>query len=297
MAVPDWPTTYGYNLFLYPWQTWWFGPWDLLIEHGHRLLGAIVGVLTILTVVSIVICDTRRWVQFLAFAALLAVIAQGVLGGQRVLQDSVFLARLHGCFGPAFFALCVALCLFTSRSWQMDTKWVGIAKTGWLHRLAAATAVAAYVQLVLGSQVRHIVPNASLGSFRTAVLLHVAMAVIVTSLIFCLAAIIVTRYRGRRALTTSAILLSLLVIAQVLLGAGSWIVKYGWPDGLPTISWSETFTVQADAMLPAAIVTGHVAVGSLILALAVTVTILSARYRDTNASSNHLGNHLLGVPA
>ena len=38
MAVPDWPNTYGYNLFLYPWQTWLFGPWDLFIEHGHRLL-------------------------------------------------------------------------------------------------------------------------------------------------------------------------------------------------------------------------------------------------------------------
>ena len=48
MAVPDWPSTYGYNLFLYPWQTWLPGPWDLFIEHGHRLLGATVGLLTIL---------------------------------------------------------------------------------------------------------------------------------------------------------------------------------------------------------------------------------------------------------
>ena len=45
MAVPDWPNTFGYNLFLYPWQTWIAGPWDLFIEHGHRLLGATVGML------------------------------------------------------------------------------------------------------------------------------------------------------------------------------------------------------------------------------------------------------------
>ncbi len=45
MAVPDWPSTFGYNLFLYPWTTWFFGPWDLFIEHGHRLLGALVGLL------------------------------------------------------------------------------------------------------------------------------------------------------------------------------------------------------------------------------------------------------------
>jgi cytochrome c oxidase assembly protein subunit 15 len=37
MSVPDWPGTYGYNLFLYPYETWLFGPFDLFIEHGHRL--------------------------------------------------------------------------------------------------------------------------------------------------------------------------------------------------------------------------------------------------------------------
>ncbi len=47
MAVPDWPTTYGYNLFLYPWKTWIFGPWDLFVEHGHRLFASAVGMLTI----------------------------------------------------------------------------------------------------------------------------------------------------------------------------------------------------------------------------------------------------------
>ena len=53
MAVPDWPSTFGYNLFLYPWTTWFFGPWDLFIEHGHRLLGALVGLLTIGLLVSV----------------------------------------------------------------------------------------------------------------------------------------------------------------------------------------------------------------------------------------------------
>ncbi|MEM1304636.1 MAG: COX15/CtaA family protein, partial [Planctomycetota bacterium] len=47
MSVPDWPGTYGYNMFRYPWQTWLFGPWDLFIEHGHRLLAATVGLVTI----------------------------------------------------------------------------------------------------------------------------------------------------------------------------------------------------------------------------------------------------------
>ncbi|MEI6339606.1 MAG: ABC transporter substrate-binding protein, partial [Verrucomicrobiota bacterium] len=37
MAVPDWPATYGHNMFLFPFAEWFWGPWDLFLEHGHRL--------------------------------------------------------------------------------------------------------------------------------------------------------------------------------------------------------------------------------------------------------------------
>ena len=66
MAVPDWPNTYGYNLFLYPWQTWLYGPWDLFIEHGHRLLGSLVGMLTIGLVASAWWCQRDGLVRWLA---------------------------------------------------------------------------------------------------------------------------------------------------------------------------------------------------------------------------------------
>src|SRR5436190_14526246 len=70
MAVPDWPGTYGYNLFLYPFSTWWSGPWDLFVEHGHRLLGAIAGMLTIGFVIAVWLGDSRRWMRDAALAAL-----------------------------------------------------------------------------------------------------------------------------------------------------------------------------------------------------------------------------------
>ena len=54
MAVPDWPNTYGYNMLLYPWESWLLGPWDLFIEHGHRLLGALVGMVTIALMLSLI---------------------------------------------------------------------------------------------------------------------------------------------------------------------------------------------------------------------------------------------------
>ena len=99
MAVPDWPTTYGYNLFLYPWQTWLAGPWDLFIEHGHRLFGALVGMLTILLVVTAFRLDGRIGIAGRRSAPWRLVIGQGALGGMRVLLDQRLLAQIHGCVG------------------------------------------------------------------------------------------------------------------------------------------------------------------------------------------------------
>ena len=118
MAVPDWPGTYGYNLFLYPWQTWFFGPWDVFIEHGHRLLGAAVGFIAIGLVVVTWWCDSRNWMKWLAVAALVLVILQGVLGGQRVLQNTKQLAQIHGIVGPTFLGLATAILVMTSRWWH-----------------------------------------------------------------------------------------------------------------------------------------------------------------------------------
>ena len=43
MAVPDWPTTYGYNMFFFPISKWTGG---IFYEHSHRLVASGVGLLT-----------------------------------------------------------------------------------------------------------------------------------------------------------------------------------------------------------------------------------------------------------
>jgi heme a synthase len=43
MAVPDWPTTYGYNMFLFPFSKWIGG---VFYEHSHRLVASFVGLFT-----------------------------------------------------------------------------------------------------------------------------------------------------------------------------------------------------------------------------------------------------------
>src|SRR5437868_8724978 len=122
MAVPDWPGTYGYNLLRYPRQTWIAGPWDLFIEHGHRLLGAAAGMLAIALVTVVFLTDRSRWLVAASLGALGLVIVQGVLGGARVVFDERLVAMVHGCTGPVFFAYLAALIVATSRSGQAAPK-------------------------------------------------------------------------------------------------------------------------------------------------------------------------------
>ena len=79
MAVPDWPATYGHNMFLFPWAEWFYGPWDLFLEHGHRLLGALVGVVSLLLAGVVWRSGLSPAVRALAAAAVLLVVVQGAL--------------------------------------------------------------------------------------------------------------------------------------------------------------------------------------------------------------------------
>ena len=103
MAVPDWPTTFGQNMFLFPWVDESLG---VMIEHRHRLVGALVGMLTIGLVVLLWTTESRKWLCWMGVLALVAVILQGVLGGLRVLQNEIYgreFAAVHGVFGQLFF--------------------------------------------------------------------------------------------------------------------------------------------------------------------------------------------------
>src|SRR5207302_3228 len=82
LSVPDWPTSYGWNMFTFPPSMWVA---NIFYEHGHRLIASTVGFLTIILAVWLWLAESRRWLRWLGVAALGAVIAQGVLGGLTVL--------------------------------------------------------------------------------------------------------------------------------------------------------------------------------------------------------------------
>ena len=281
MAVPDWPTTYGYNMFLYPLSTWWSGPWDLFIEHGHRLLGSLVGLVTIGLNVAIWRCDSRKWMKWVGLAAFVLVVAQGVLGGMRVRLASMDLARLHGCTGPLFFALVVAICVMTSRYW-FASRSASSGQTISRRALAAGIVltVLAYLQLVLGAHLRHPDITWSPTQFRVIVVFHVLTAVV---LAWQAISIAIRARKYPAALSRPAFLLALLVVGQVFLGVATWRAKYGWPTFVPIVAESKADrpieisihrslvggTVLTESMSQALTVTAHVAMGSLILVVSV----------------------------
>src|SRR5689334_22894306 len=115
LAVPDWPTTFGYNMFLFPVSKWVGG---IFFEHTHRLIASTVGFLTIILTIWLWRAEARPWVRRLGVFALLAVILQGVLGGLRVtlLKDQI--GVFHASLAQAFFGLIVFIGVVRSAAWQ-----------------------------------------------------------------------------------------------------------------------------------------------------------------------------------
>jgi cytochrome c oxidase assembly protein subunit 15 len=265
MAVPDWPNTYGYNLFLYPWQTWVYGPWKLFLEHGHRLFGTLVGMIAICFLAAALWTRSRAAVRWLALVALVGVIGQGLLGGVRVRMNEITFAQIHGCVGPAFFAFTVVCAVVTSRRWREATAPTspGI---GRIERLAVIIALLAMLQIVLGSFLRHLPAGARPGQFRLMLWFHLFIAAGLWAHISLITFRVWRDFRQERWLRAPATRLALLVVLQVLLGLGTWVAKYGFPGWMSSFAFAAAYRPTADSTGQVSMATAHVAIGSLILA-------------------------------
>jgi len=259
LAVPDWPTTFGYNMFLYPLSEMVGG---ILYEHSHRLMGSLVGMLTIGLLVLILVKDSRKWLKWLGLAALIAVIVQGVLGGLRVTQINRNFAIVHACLAQAFFALLCGIAWFTSREW-----WQGMSTTTGetarkLRRLSLITTCLIYVQLIFGAILRHT------GSRLDA---HLIFAFLVALHIFLLVRrmLAVNGETGGIGQSMPLLLFGLLAV-QLVLGTWAFFAKL--------TAFGETFA----AALTITITTAHVAVGALMLVSSFVLTLKI--YRFTEAS-------------
>ena len=291
MAVPDWPGTFGHNMFLYPLVEWFWGPWDLFLEHGHRLLGATAGMLSLLLAAVTFRRGASPAVRWLVVAAVVLVVVQGALGGLRVILDDKTVAKVHACTGPLFFAVATAIAVLAGRQGRGESsgstternapvvqdpvvavRRLSLPLPSWAvgASLPTALAVAAYLQLVAGAQLRHADATLAPSTFRWMVAIHLAGAAAVTVL-SALTVIAWQPHESRLARRWSLAILAM-VMGQLLLGGGAWMFTWGMPSWLQD-AWAPAEAVLARSPRGAAVITGHVILGMMILGAAVVLAL------------------------
>ncbi|MBL0922520.1 MAG: COX15/CtaA family protein [Phycisphaerales bacterium] len=258
LAVPDWPNSYGANMFLYPLARMTGG---IYYEHAHRLFGSLVGLTTLVFTVYTLLVDRRAVVKAAALALFVLVVAQGVFGGIRVTNASLALAMVHGVTGQLFFAaMCVMAAACTVRWKSSEPRRQG-SIPGSPRRLAATLVCLLVVQLVFGAMLRHLGPVKG----AHAMMSHIANAVIV--LVIAIGAGV----RGAGAIPGDGLLRRLgkgtmhAAFTQFILGgAALWAV----------LVFKDRETPPA---VEAAITTAHQALGALLLAMAAMLAAWSRR--------------------
>jgi cytochrome c oxidase assembly protein subunit 15 len=283
LSVPDWPTTYGWNMFTFPVSKWVGG---IRYEHTHRLIASTVGMMTIVLAIWTWRVEPRRWVRRLAFIALAAVVVQGILGGITVLYFLPPAVSIgHAGLAQIFFCLTVTIALVTSPGWKYA---VDPVDDSTLRRLAAATTGLIYAQIIVGATMRHNQAGLAIPDFPLAfgrlvpqvwnsgVAIHFAHRVgglVVAVAILALAAHVLYHHGRRRELTRPALVLVLLVSMQITLGA--------------FVIWS-----GRDAVIN----TAHVVNGALVLGTSLLVTLRTFRSGDERLVQPVHGGATHGFP-
>jgi len=151
MSVPDWPTTYGYNMFLFPISGWVGG---IFYEHLHRLIGSLIGLMTLILAVWMFFAEPRRWVRNLAVVAVVAVCVQGLLGGLRVTLYKNEIGIFHATLAQSFFCLLGILAVSTSPKF-LRGNWDIFLPHPSLKKLVLLATALIFVQLGIGASMRH----------------------------------------------------------------------------------------------------------------------------------------------
>jgi heme a synthase len=314
MSVPDWPTTFG--SWFYPLQKWLYTFSEKSLEHSHRTIAQIDGIIFIILAIVIWRREPRKTVRWLAAAILIALISQAVLGGYRVRLSDRVLARIHGCAAPLVFALCAAMVSLTSAAWQnnktggmlakrakrdgkhefgsnMPTASVGMApaqevenhSSRGVQQLALAICCGLYVEIVLGAQFRHPLPDTSTVLSLILVWIKVNIAAfLVAGMVYLL--VLVLRHLSQTPLLVRRVkLLAALYILQLALAGCTWVSNFGWPKWFTDNIMTMKYTVVENGRLQVWATTAHAAVGSLCFVAALSVTMWSYRLLHATASS------------
>jgi cytochrome c oxidase assembly protein subunit 15 len=251
LSVPDWPLSYGKVM---PEMKD-----GVFYEHGHRMVATTVGFLTTVLAVWLAVADKRSWMKKLGFAALAAVIVQGVLGGLTVLyQLPKPVSIAHACLAQLFFALTVVFTLVLSREWIEGTPEV-VADHGFpsFRSMAVVVPVLILVQLALGAAFRH---------KAAGVIPHIVGAILVSAAILYEAISLLTQFPVHKILNKASFTMIGVIVVQLLLGLGAYITRSDAAESR-----------QISPMLVLATV-AHTAVGAVALASAIHTAVQVRRH-------------------
>ena len=264
LATPDWPLSNGQ---VFPKMVG-----NLFWEHGHRMVATTVGMLTIVLTIYIFLKEKRHWVQKLGVFALLAVIAQGLLGGLTVkLMLPLAVSSAHATLAQLFFCTTVSLAVFTSRSW-IEAKPLAEEKGNVpLRYLCTGALVTIFLQLILGATLRHSAtwdqrPPVEL------ILAHIGGAVAVTLMLGAAGVSVLRRHPEARFLTRPAIIALTLLAIQLCLGVVAYMTRLASPNDPQPLNPMIAITVA------------HVACGALVFVSTIVLTLRT--YRVLPASEN-----------
>ncbi len=255
LSVPDWPTTYGENMFTYPVEKWTGG---IVYEHGHRLIATGIGLLMIIVTVMIWMGDSRRWLRWLSAGALLAVIVQGVLGGLTVLMRlPTAVSVSHAMLAQSFMLMTLLIAAATSPRWMKSDAPGEVQESSALQKLLLATVLFTFVQILLGAITRHtysgmaimdfplnngkVIPDFT--SFGVMIqFAHRVGAVILTTMIL-VQGVRILRRPALRLLRVPAAASIAMVLVQFMLGATViWTREAIVPNTLHVMGGALTFT-------------------------------------------------------
>jgi len=250
MVFPDWPLSNG---SLKP--DGWLRNADMMSEHGHRILGALTGLIAIALAAVLHRGETRGRIRALGWVALAFVIAQGLLGGLRVTEISGKLALVHGCTGQIFFAITVALVYWTHRAGRDPVEPGPPADR--LLRFATGAWLALLGQLLLGADLRHV---------GGPIDFHALGAAVIAGSVLWTLAIALIEHGGRARVRRPALALAVLIVIQVGLGLTTARALGGTPGSRASV---------LSLVLPSL----HQATGALVLACATWLTLAAWRRR------------------
>ncbi len=252
LSVTDWPTSHG--TLVPPLSSLQGGD---LFEFSHRAVAGGLGILVLILAVLLWLRESRVWLRWLGFVAVLGVVVQAILGGQVVIRLlHYWLPVIHACFAQIVFGAVLGIAVFTSKWWVSERPQLEDSGSPSIHTLTTLNAAVIYLQVILGAGFRH---------KEIPIWPHMAGAMLVMGMVIWTAVALRKRFEKSRELSKARILLHAIFGTQFLLGLAAYWSRLSTADAPQPMTVMVTLTVI------------HTVVGAILFAFSVLVVLMCYR--------------------